>query len=154
VAIPDASDVGATADIPVTGIGPISSLTFSVDGTTCTTAEHATTVGIDHTFVSDLTGVLTAPDGTTATLFQGDGGGGNNLCRVVFDDAADTSIAEATGDDAPFTGSWRPEEPLSAFAARPADGTWHFKVTDGAGQDTGTLRAVSLHIKGFEGGGG
>jgi subtilisin-like proprotein convertase family protein len=50
---------------------------------------------------------------------------------------------------APFTGSWRPHASLSQFLAAPVDGTWTFHVTDGAAFDTGSIRAVSLHITGF-----
>jgi subtilisin-like proprotein convertase family protein len=149
VAIPDNSDVGATVAIPVSGVGYVSGLTFSIDGTNCTTTVGATTVGIDHTFVGDLTGVLTAPDGTPVTVFQSDGGSGNNLCKVVFDDAASTPFADVDADQAPFTGTWHPDNPLATLANRPADGTWHFQAIDGAGADTGSLRAVSLHIRGF-----
>jgi subtilisin-like proprotein convertase family protein len=147
--IPDFSAVGATAPIHVSGVGYASSLTFSIDGTRCTTDEGATTVGIDHTFVSDLTGVLKAPDGTSATLFQRDGSDGVNLCKVVFDDAATTPFSSATDDDAPFTGRWKPLQSLSALLLKPVDGTWTLKVTDDAAVDTGSIRAVSLHIKGY-----
>jgi subtilisin-like proprotein convertase family protein len=51
--------------------------------------------------------------------------------------------------DDPFTGGWQPNDPLAVFLAAPVDGTWTFKVTDGAGADTGSIRAVSLHVTGF-----
>ncbi len=79
--------------IPVSGVGYASNLTFSVDGTACSAAEGSTTVGIDHTFVSDLVGTLTSPSGQTVTVFDDEGGSGNNLCQVVFDDAATTPFA-------------------------------------------------------------
>jgi subtilisin-like proprotein convertase family protein len=149
VAIPDDSDLGATVTIPVTGVGYASRLTFSVDGTACSTTEGSTTVGIDHTFVHDLTGTLTAPDGTTATLFADSGSSGNNMCKVVFDDAAADPFSSAASGDAPFTGNWRPDSPLEDLLASPVDGAWRFKVLDGAPADTGNIRAVSLHIAGF-----
>jgi hypothetical protein len=36
--------------------------------------------------------------------------------------------------------------------AGPVDGDWTLKVVDGAARDTGAIRAVSLHLTGFEGG--
>ena len=63
VPIPDASAVGVSVTIPVTGIGYASKVRFSVDGAACSTAVGATTVGIDHTFVGDLTGTLISPVG-------------------------------------------------------------------------------------------
>ena len=88
VPIPDASPAGVSVTIPVSGIGYASKVRFSVDGATCSTATGATTVGIDHTFVGDLTGTLISPSGVAVRLFQRNGGSGNNLCQVVFDDSA------------------------------------------------------------------
>ncbi|MEU4420845.1 S8 family serine peptidase [Actinoplanes sp. NPDC024001] len=150
VPIPDNDPTGATATVEVSGVGYASSVTLSIDGTECSTTAASTTVGLDHTFVGDLTGTLTAPDGRTATLFSQDGGGGNNLCQVVFDDTAARPFSAATSADAPYTGSWQPDGPLSALRLAPADGTWSFKVADSANFDTGTLRAFSLHLTGFE----
>ena len=94
--------------------------------------EGATTVGLDHTFVSDLTGTLTAPGGATATLFAGSGGGGNNLCKVVFDDAAAAPFTSVLSSQAPFTGSWRPDDPLDPLLASAVEGDWTLKVVDDA----------------------
>ncbi len=67
----------------------------------------------------------------------------------MFDDSAATSIDEATSLDAPFTGSWRPTEPLSGFLGEIADGEWTFNVVDDAPADTGSIRSVSVHLSGF-----
>ncbi len=147
--IPDNDESGASATIPVTGIGYASSLTFSIDGETCTSTAGATTVGLDHTFVGDLVGTLTGPGGQSATLFDTSGGGGNNLCQAVFDDAAARPFSSALLAQAPFTGSWRPESPLAGLLTAPVDGTWTFHVVDTARADTGAIRAASLHITGF-----
>jgi subtilisin-like proprotein convertase family protein len=149
VAIPDDDPAGVSPTITVAGIGYASKVTFSIDGTDCTADEGATTVGIDHTFVGDLIGTLKAPDGSTATLFDRNGSGGNNLCQVVFDDAATTPFSTVESEDAPFTGTWQPETPLSALLGSSVDGTWTFNVSDNAGVDTGSVRAFSLHITGF-----
>lgn len=99
-------------------------------------------LSITHTFDSDLIGTLIAPDGTRVELFNRVGGGGDNFTDTVFDDAADTSINDGS---APFTGSFRPEEPLASFAGD-ANGTWTFEISDNAGLDTGTLDNWSLTI--------
>jgi subtilisin-like proprotein convertase family protein len=149
VPIPDNSPAGASVAIPVTGIGYAAKLRFSVDGTTCSSATGATTVGLDHPFVSDLVGTLTGPDGRTATLFNRRGGSGNNLCKTVFDDAATRPFASVVVADNPFTGTWRPETPLDPFLDAPVTGTWTFKAVDAAPRDTGSIRAVTLHVTGF-----
>ena len=109
----------------------------------------ATTVGIDHTFVGDLVGTLTSPSGATATVFQRNGATGNNLCQVVFDDTAAQPFSSVTSASAPFTGTWRPTTPLGSLLAEPVDGTWTFKVVDGASSDRGSIRSVSLKINGY-----
>ena len=149
VAIPDNSSVGATVQIPVAGFGRASKITFSIDGTACNTDTGSATVGIDHTYVGDLVGQLIAPNGATATVFSNNGSGGNNLCKVVFDDSAAASFATVTSADAPYTGSWKPISPLDALRAAPADGTWKFFVRDTAGLDTGSVRAVTLNLFGY-----
>ncbi len=150
VAIPDDDVTGASVQIPVRGVGPASSVTFSVDGDTCTTDIAATTVGIDHTWVGDLMGTLTSPSGATATLFSHSGSEGNNMCQVVFDDSATTPFSSVTSDSAPFTGTWAPTTPLAALAGgADADGSWTFTAVDGALADTGSIRAVTLHLAGY-----
>lgn len=152
VAIPDNSTVGASATAAVGAIGAVSSLTFSIDGSACSDAAGATTVGLDHTWVGDLTGTLTSPSGTTVTLFSRPGGannGANNFCQTVFSDAGATSIQSVLPAGAPYTGTYRPFEALSAFAGEDPAGTWTFKVVDGGGVDTGSIRAFSLHITPF-----
>jgi subtilisin-like proprotein convertase family protein len=145
VAIPDADPAGASVPLRVSGVGPVSRVTFSIDGTDCAAA-----AGLQHPFVSDLVGTLTGPDGTQATLFSRVGGSGDNYCRVVFDDAGVKSITTATGDDPPFTGTWQPAQPLSAFFGKPGDGAWRFTVTDVASGDLGVVHAVSVHVSGFQ----
>jgi subtilisin-like proprotein convertase family protein len=150
VPIPDNDPTGATATVDVSGVGFASSLTFSIDGTACNTTTGSTTVGVDHTFVGDLVGTLTAPDGRSATLFSRTGGGGNNLCQVVFDDTAATPFASALSTNAPFTGTWKPNSALSGLRLSPADGTWTLNVADRVGTDIGSIRAFSLHLTGYE----
>ncbi|GLZ33578.1 hypothetical protein Lesp02_57660 [Lentzea sp. NBRC 105346] len=149
LAIPDNDPTGVSLQFPVSGIGRASRLTFSIDGETCSTADGATTVGIDHTFVGDLVGTLTSPTGQTVTLFQRAGSTGNNLCKVVFDDNAARAFSSVSSTDAPFTGSWRSVTPLSGLIGATADGTWTFKVVDSASADRGSLRSVSFHVAGY-----
>jgi len=91
---------------------------------------------IQHTYDADLRIELVAPDGTSATLVNGQGGSGHNYLGTVFDDGATQSI---DGQAAPFTGTYRPEQPLSVFDGKPIQGDWALRVTDQRQQDTGTL---------------
>ena len=48
----------------------------------------------------DLTGTLTSPAGKVAVLFQRSGGNSENLCQVVFDDAAARPFASVFASSA------------------------------------------------------
>ena len=138
VPIPDNNPVGGTAAVTVSSFtGVVGKVTASCY--------------VNHTFDSDLTFFLIAPDGTSLQLFAGVGGSGDNFgtavadaSRTVLDDAAATAITAGT---APFVGSFRPSGALSLFNGLVnGNGTWQFKVVDGAGADTGNLNAVSLFL--------
>ena len=145
LAIPDFDPAGSTVSLPVSGVGSVSRVTFSVDGSDCKTAP-----GLRHTFVGDLVGTLAGPDGTVVTLFDRTGGIGDDYCQAVFSDAAAQPISTATSEDAPFTGSWQPAEPLSAFIGRLGDGTWRFTVADLSRGDLGVIHDVAVHVSGYE----
>jgi Ca2+-binding RTX toxin-like protein len=111
---------------------------------------------ITHTFDSDLDIFLKGPDGTAVELTTDNGEAGDNYgtacspdsSRTMFDDDAFSSI---TSGSAPFVGTFRPEQPLSAFNGKSgtaANGTWKLRITDDAGFDIGTLRCWSLFISG------
>lgn len=130
----------------------ISDLNLSFDGSTCTSVAGAPTVGLDHTWVGDLVITLTSPQGTTVTLASRPGGtlnGGNNFCNTVFDDSATALIQRITSAGAPYTGSFKPANPLAAFNGENANGTWVLNVTDAAAGDVGNVRAFSLVLSTF-----
>jgi subtilisin-like proprotein convertase family protein len=146
VPIPDAPNTtGATATLAVSGYpSTISDLNFRFDGATCSTAVGATGVGLDHTFVGDLIVTLTSPQGTTVTLMNHAGSGGNNFCQTVLDDSASTSIQSTSSGAAPFTGSFRPASPLSAFNGQSPNGVWQLHIVDSFAGETGNIRRFSL----------
>lgn len=147
--IPDnvTPSVAAVAPLPVTGVsGRIGRLLFRIDGSLCTTAAGATTVGVDHTYAGDLSFELVAPSGAQATLIDNAGAYGANFCQTELDDRAATSIQAAAASDAPFTGSYRPATELANFNTLDANGSWQLRVTDTNSGDDGNLRAFSLHI--------
>ncbi len=138
----------AVAPLAVSAVaGPIDKVVFSLDGTACTTAAGATTVGADHTFVNDLTFDLQSPHGTVARLIGRADLDGHNFCQVTLDDGTpNPSIQTVTSSQAPFTGVWRPANPLTAFVGENPNGTWSLSAVDHFGQDTGSLRAFSLTL--------
>ncbi|KAB2966325.1 IPTL-CTERM sorting domain-containing protein [Zoogloea sp.] len=154
VPIPDGVDLSGSlpgaevgAPIAVSGLtGLVGKVTLSIDGTACSATEGSTTVGIDHTYVNDLGIKLRSPTGTEVVVILNTDGSGNNLCQVVLDDAAPTSIQTAVTAQAPFTGTWAPNAPLSAFAGQSANGTWTLLAQDFFSNDIGSIRAWSITI--------
>jgi len=155
VAIPDGFDLsgslpGAQVGAPITVAGftrPVGKVTLSIDGSACTATSGATTVGIDHSFVNDLRITLRSPTGTEVVVIRNTDGSGNNLCQVVLDDSSPgPSIQSVVTSQAPFTGSYTPNAPLSAFANQPANGTWTLLAQDFFSQDTGSIRAWTISI--------
>lgn len=98
-------------------------------------------IDITHTFDSDLSAVLIAPDGTRIRLFTRVGGAGDNFTGTIFDSEAATPISAGTP---PFTGRFRPQDSLAQLYNRDARGTWRLEVTDSATTDTGTLTNFTL----------
>ncbi len=73
---------------------------------------------------------------TSLTLSQNNGTGGANYINTTFDDSASTPITQGTP---PFTGSYRPQNPLSSFNNKPADGLWILRILDTKAGNIGTL---------------
>ena len=104
---------------------------------------------------SDLTAVLISPTGTQVTLFSGVGGNGSNFINTAFDGSASNSI---TTGAAPFTGSYRPAQSLSAFNGQTVDmqnplastlwvpGVWTLKLINSSTSATGMLDNWSLNV--------
>lgn len=100
-------------------------------------------VNLTHSYVADIDMKLIAPDGTEVILAQDLGGSGDNYTNTVFDDAAATSITTGT---APFTGTYRPQQPLSVLNGKQALGNWTLHITDDAAGDGGNLLNWSVEL--------
>jgi subtilisin family serine protease/subtilisin-like proprotein convertase family protein len=85
---------------------------------------------------------LISPTGKTIALDYNRGGSSANLSNTVFSQQAGTSIANGR---APFTGTFRPEQSLSALTGTDASGTWRLAVRNYGGQ-WGTLVNWSLTV--------
>jgi subtilisin-like proprotein convertase family protein len=151
VAIPDNQPAGVRIPLAVANFpGTIGDLNVRFDGNVCTAAAGATTVGLTHPWVGDLTITLTSPANTTVTLANRPGGAGNagdNLCQTVLDDEGGAaSIQNVTAAGAPYRGTFRPATALTAFRGQNPNGTWFLTVSDGAAADVGALRAFTLSV--------
>jgi subtilisin-like proprotein convertase family protein len=105
-------------------------------------------VNIVNSVDSKMVLILQAPDGTNVVLANLAGGNGTSFNGTVFDDAAGTPIQSGEG---PFTGSYRPQGPLSALIGKNAQGTWKLSVVDHATNYFVVLTGWSLTISGVGG---
>jgi subtilisin-like proprotein convertase family protein len=128
--IPDQNIVGVKSTLDFTGVGKIEDVNI--------------TLNISHEYDADLHATLISPSGTRVKLFTNVGGSGDNFQNTVLDDSAIIPIGTQL---APFTGTFRPEQPLSIFNDEDAAGQWKLElIDDGVGQ-VGTLTSWSLTIK-------
>jgi subtilisin-like proprotein convertase family protein len=128
LAVPPSGTTGTTnSTLSVTTGGTITGLTVQVN--------------LSHSYMGDLDIFLIHPDGTQVQLFDQHGAGGDNLTNTVFSDAAGTAISAGS---APFTGTFRPVQPLSNLNSKPANGIWTLRFVDNFSGDSGTLNSWSI----------
>jgi gliding motility-associated-like protein len=102
-------------------------------------------MSLTHSWVEDLTISIISPKGTIIVLSRENGGDGDNYTNTIFDDYATTPISNG---NAPFTGSFKPDEALSALSNESAYGNWQLKVSDGYDEDGGSLLNWTLTVCG------
>jgi subtilisin-like proprotein convertase family protein len=123
--VPDGGTIGSDLTIPGTG-GRVKGARVRIGR-------------ISHTYDGDLTLTLIAPDGRSVKLVGAKGGSGQDFVGTVFDDAAATPIRSTT--PAPFTGAFRPAQPLAALDGAPLAGTWTLRVSDSTLGNVGVIDA-------------
>jgi subtilisin-like proprotein convertase family protein len=133
-----------SADVPksVPAYTNVNSI-INVAGGPTTITKVTVKFSFTHTWVGDLAFYLKSPTGTEIDLSSYNGSSGDNYTNTVFDDAATTSI---TLGSAPFTGTYRPEVPLSTFNGQNANGTWTLRCYDSYGWTLGSLTAWSITV--------
>ncbi len=108
-----------------------------------------------HTYRSDLRITLTSPAGTTVTLLTwvGNVQDGDNYNDLLDDQAAaaigthNSAVNDPlTPAPLPYSHSFRPSNPLSAFNGQNAVGNWTMVLCDAVGSDTGTFTRADLFI--------
>jgi uncharacterized repeat protein (TIGR01451 family) len=126
--------------------------TIAVSNIVGTLDNVAVSLFLNHPFDASLTLQLVAPDGATVNLSANNGGGANfgvscspDSFRTTFSDQAPAPIASG---QPPFVGSFRPDQPLAAFAGRfgtNVNGLWQLHMSDSFGF-TGTNQCWSLFL--------
>ena len=97
-----------------------------------------------HTWDSDLSFYLQR-NNIGVKIINRVGGSGDNFTGTILNDSAVNTIESGT---APFTGSYRPSNPLVSFNGNPgsAGRYWKLLITDSASGDTGILSKWCLVI--------
>ncbi len=146
----ESTPVIASADVPKaipdhdnTDPGQVTS-TLTVSGFSGLLTDVNATLNITHTFDHDLRVNLTSPAGTTVTLIDRVDGDGDNFTNTTLDD--DFTFNPIGSGVAPFSSTFAPSNPLSAFNGEDPNGMWTLTVSDNAHLDTGTLNSWSLNL--------
>jgi subtilisin-like proprotein convertase family protein len=107
---------------------------------------------IEHTYIGDLDIWVRTPDTVDVQLVAHDvQNSGVNITNCRFDDEAEFSFTHGAS---PYTGSWRPLQPLSvldgdstmALRGNHAYATWYLRIYDASAQDVGRVTRFSLHV--------
>jgi len=106
------------------------------------------TINITHVWVEDVRLVLTSPAGTQVELFANIIGNAQNFTNTILDDQAASPLSAAGAGDAPFTGTYQPDNALSAFNGEASFGDWTLEVYDFWDTDDGTLDSWAIEICG------
>jgi subtilisin-like proprotein convertase family protein len=97
-------------------------------------------VSINHTYDKDINLYLVSPSGREVMLSTKNGISLDNYTNTVFDDEAVTFINQGRP---PYSGTYRPEQPLSLFDDTVTSGNWSLKIRN-AGSTNGTLTSFCL----------
>lgn len=150
----------ATVPLPIPDESSVTSK-IAISGFQGSILALAVNLRITHTLDNDLVISLQSPTGTAVKLVQNAGGSGadfgtgeyvsdsdpsqNTVQYTVLDDLASVRLVDGF---APFVGSFRPKESLSAFEGLDPNGDWTLTISDTHAFDFGTLDHWSLSITG------
>ena len=141
-----------TGDQAIPDLGTLDS-TINVAGIATPIHHVIVSLHLSHTVDDNLDISLEDPDGNIVSLSTDNGGTFDDYgtsCadagRTIF---SDTALNPITLGSAPFVGSFRPEQPLSAYRGNfgaDVNGTWHLNIADDTAGGLGTLHCWSLII--------
>ena len=129
------------APFPIPEQATYTTRVITVPATTATISDLNLSVGLTHTYLSDVQIEVVNPQGTTVKLFDRSCGATNNSLLLNYADsggviACGTTTAQTV---APF-------ESLAAFNGQNPQGTWTLRVRDAFTNDLGTLDSASITI--------
>ncbi|MDE3244542.1 MAG: proprotein convertase P-domain-containing protein, partial [Acidobacteriota bacterium] len=140
-AIPDATS-GTVFGTPVL-------IPFTVSGLSYPVRDVQISIHITHTFVGDLDLQLIAPDNTAISLAasrdDNKANYGSGCAPGQYTVFSDSGAGPLSGP-APYNGTFKPAQALSALAGKTANGTWTLRIQDQGPADTGNFVCASLVV--------
>ncbi|MCA9040173.1 MAG: proprotein convertase P-domain-containing protein, partial [Planctomycetaceae bacterium] len=141
----------STGPFAIPPFGPPSTYDLTVSGVSGMIRDVNVNLNITHDYTLEYTITVISPNGTRVKLIENRGGSEDNFTDTYLNDEALIEIGESASSHAalsPFTSSFRPEEPLSAFDGEFANGTWQLEIQDPYGNSVnpGSLDDWSLDI--------
>ncbi|MDA9952603.1 M12 family metallo-peptidase [Chitinophagales bacterium] len=135
-----------SADIPVnisnSGTPTVSSNLLISGSTGIINDLNVVSLSGNHSYISDLSFILTSPSSTVSTLLSNICNNQNNF-DIQFDDLASNNNYPCPPTDGL---SYQPEDSLSAFNGENANGTWILTIDDAFNQDGGQLSAWGIEV--------
>nr|HMT10926.1 T9SS type A sorting domain-containing protein [Ignavibacteria bacterium] len=129
--------------IPSLGSAPRDSIVVNIPNSYNVIDVNVRIDTVVHTYDGDLSFALTHLAGNVNIINQV-GAGGDNFINTVLNDSATTPRGSR---GAPFTGSYQPSSPLSAFNGLAVNGSWKLAIDDLASGDSGVLKAWCLVLR-------
>jgi subtilisin-like proprotein convertase family protein len=126
--IPDNNTNGVNGYIQVQGTGISASAITSV------------ALNISHTWNSDVTVTLYAPDGSNIVICGAKGGSGDNITATLVTTGTALPTTNTT-----INGTFQVQTAFSGLTGS-ADGLWRLNVKDGASNDVGTFNSWTLNL--------
>jgi gliding motility-associated-like protein len=109
-------------------------------------SDISVTLHIAHTYVGDLKITFSNPSSKEIILIENSDKEGQNFTNTLFNDAASQTIAQG---NAPFTGTFKPKEPLATYNNMLSPGNWTLSIVDTTAEDEGSLLNWTLTIIGI-----
>lgn len=106
-----------------------------------TVADVNLSVGLTHSYFSDVQMDVISPQGTTVKLFERSCAATNSSLLLNYDDLGGSLVCGTTTAQ-----TVSPFEPLAAFNGQNSQGVWTFRVRDAFPNDKGTLNSASITI--------
>ena len=140
LAIPDGSGTPVSDSNIITDSFDITELVFAIS--------------IEHSWIGDLTAVLTHVDtGTSVVVIDQPGVpgssfgcSGDDIEAILSDDAATSIENECNSGSPAISGTFTPNNPLDAFDGESTAGTWTLAVSDSSSGGGGSLVGWSLEV--------